>query len=212
MASDQILSRREQFREKYLNSFPYSGYGHWFLTVVLIAGVVLFGGYLLSWPGFSFFGLVFYSLFEYFYHRFPEHRRIKGFFSLYRFHTLEHHQLFDQDHMEVDSHKDFAMILFPPIVTLFLLVIYFPLLAFILFFLTSSILLSFSFFVALALGYLFYEIVHFASHHSESSIFYRIPVLAPLCRNHRKHHNWTKMSKSNFGIITTAWDYVFRSR
>lgn len=81
--------------------------------------------------------------------------------------------------MSVDNSKDIYMILFPPTVTLGLLLFWFPASSTIIW-LMGFDKLALLYYIASTAGYLIYEVVHFSSHHTNETIYYKIPILAQL--------------------------------
>lgn len=213
MTCTKIAERRTQFREKYLPRL-YSGYLHFAFTVVAtIACSFVALNYTSARFSIELVAFFFFlnSYFEYLSHRYHQHKSIPFLRFLYKFHTLEHHQLFNEEKMEVDSHRDFSMVLFPPHVTVGLLTLYFPTLS-LFAFLVFDMQVAVNFYLASILSYLTYEFIHFASHHRSDSIYYKTPILNHLCQNHRDHHDPKLMAKKNFGVITTLWDRIFKTK
>ena len=65
----------------------------------------------------------------------------------------------------------------------------------------------FPFFAAYILGYVGYDMIHFATHHSK----WRNPVFQKLKRHHLLHHHSPRHKDRKFGVSTTLWDHVFRT-
>ena len=56
-------------------------------------------------------------------------------------------------------------------------------------------------------GYLFYDTVHYATHHLKL----KNPVFLKLKKHHLLHHHSPKHQDRKFGVSTTLWDHVFRT-
>lgn len=54
-------------------------------------------------------------------------------------------------------------------------------------------------------GYLFYDSVHYATHHLKL----KNPVFLKLKKHHLLHHHSPKHEERKFGVSTTLWDHVF---
>src|SRR5690606_37236622 len=113
---------------------------------------------------------------EYRGHRGPMHHRRKGLASIFKRHTLEHHRFFTNSHMQLASSRDFAAVLFPPVLLGFFLgAIAAPIGA--LLFAVASANIAWLF-VATAVGYfLNYEWLHFAYHQREDHWLSRLPLI-----------------------------------
>ena len=150
---------------------------------------------LLSWLRIFVFlmgGFLFWTLFEYFFHRFLFHFSPRGAYSkklLYLFHEVHH-----------DYPNDAKRLVMPPIVSLpFALFFYF------LFQWFLGSLDSKAFYVGFGLGYLLYDLLHYAIHHIS------IPgnLFSYLKRNHLTHHY--KKQNQQFGVSYPLWDFVFNT-
>lgn len=147
---------------------------------------------------------------EYRVHRGPMHHRKKPLALLFERHTLEHHRFFTNTHMQLESSRDFAALLFPPVMLGFFLGgIAAPIGA--LLFLVASANIAWLF-VATAVGYfLNYEWLHFAYHQKEDHCLSRLPLMSLLRRLHATHHDPKLMSTANFNITYPIFDLVFRT-
>ena len=137
-------------------------------------------------------GVFFWTLFEYFMHRFMFHEfsHVSGLSHLhYVIHGMHH--VYPTDPYRV---------IFPP----FLSILVGGLLAGIL----ALILPLTWFFGVLAgfiAGYCWYEFVHYASHH----IKWKTLLLKRLKRHHLLHHHNEAYKDKNYGVTTVLWDRVF---
>jgi hypothetical protein len=145
---------------------------------------------------------------EYRVHRGPMHHPTAGLRLLYNRHTLEHHRFFSENSMEHEGSRDFAVVLFPPVMLIFFLgCIATP---------VGGLLFSFAstniawLFVATVIGYfLNYEWLHFAYHQPQGSWISNLPLMASLRGLHAKHHDPEYMSKANFNITYPICDLLF---
>lgn len=146
------------------------------------------------------------NLIEWMAHRGPMHRQRRLLKLVYQRHTLLHHSFFTRDQMELDSTRDFKMVLFPPV----LLIFFFGLFA-----LPVGLALDAfaggnvaALFVITAMSYyLLYEWLHLAYHAGD-----RAPrLIAGLRRHHAAHHDPNGMD-SNFNITFPICDRLFGTR
>jgi hypothetical protein len=141
---------------------------------------------------------------EYFAHRGPMHQRSRRLAFVFQRHTLQHHRFFTHDAMECRDTRDFKMILFPPVMVVFIVcAVATP----------AGLLLGLVFgtnvgalFVATAVGYfLTYEWLHLAYHLPRVG---RLPVLAKLRLLHERHHDPSVMARCNFNITFPICDWL----
>ena len=59
-------------------------------------------------------------------------------------------------------------------------------------------------------GYIAYDCMHYAMHHSAAGTYTQIPVLKRLRRAHMTHH--FKQDDGNFGISSPLFDLVFGTK
>jgi len=153
-----------------------------FQTIAPITITTLFGGGVFAW-----------TLFEYLFHRFVFHFKsnftcVKQF--IYTIHGCHHHYP-----------KDATRLMFPPAGSL----------------LISSVLMSIfylllhmnilAFAPGFMFGYLIYDSMHYAMHMYPTPPF---QFLKPLWKRHYMHHYVN--DDVNFGISSSFWDYVFRTK
>jgi hypothetical protein len=148
------------------------------------------------------------NLSEYVGHRFPMHRRFAPLAWVFQRHTLEHHAFFTHEAMEMDSPRDFQIVMFPPLVVVFFAA-FFALPFGVLFFACVSPNAGWLFVVG-ALGYfLNYEWLHLAYHLPERSFVGRIAWLRRLREHHRLHHAPSDMTRVNFNVSYPLGDWLF---
>lgn len=63
----------------------------------------------------------------------------------------------------------------------------------------------YGFFSGITLGYLVYDMTHYAIHHTKP----RTAVGKALRAHHNKHHHNAKYKDKKFGVSITLWDHVF---
>ncbi|PWT77255.1 MAG: fatty acid hydroxylase [Bacteroidetes bacterium] len=136
-----------------------------------------------------FAGMLFWTLFEYFMHRFAFHwvaesERAKRF--VYVMHGNHHH-----------FPRDKERLFMPPVPSLILASVIFCL-----FYLAIGK-IALMFFPGFLLGYLLYGSMHYAIHAWNPPFKW----MKPLWRNHHLHHY--KDDHKGFGVSTTIWDRVF---
>ncbi len=134
-------------------------------------------------------GFVFWTLTEYFLHRFLFHFHPKSEFGKkihFMFHGVHH-----------DYPQDSNRLVMPPIVSLTLAVIFY--------FLFNAVFGWFldPFFAGFVTGYLFYDIIHYSIHHFNIRNKFLLKVKA----HHMKHHYVEP--DLGFGVSSHYWDYMF---
>ncbi|UCC88935.1 MAG: sterol desaturase family protein [Anaerolineales bacterium] len=163
---------------------------------------IIVGGGAARWAGDVPLGLLIgvflWSLAEYVLHRFVFHFRPRTPAqekAIFLFHGVHHYQP-----------QDKTRLVMPPVVSIPLAILFY-----LLFHLTFGILLRSSHWVAPAfagfiVGYLFYDITHYATHHFPM----RRGIWKFLKRYHMQHHY--KTPDQRFGVSSPVWDYVFGTR
>jgi sterol desaturase/sphingolipid hydroxylase (fatty acid hydroxylase superfamily) len=138
------------------------------------------------------FGIVVWSFAEYTLHRFVFHFEPKSEFGArihFVFHGVHH-----------DYPNDSRRLVMPPSVSLPLAVIFY--------FLFDALLGSVNvapFFVGFILGYLCYDMTHYAIHHYNMHNRFWLAI-----KNHHMKHHYMN-SKKGFGVSSPVWDDVFRT-
>ncbi|TAL67056.1 MAG: fatty acid hydroxylase [Bacteroidetes bacterium] len=175
---------------------------HWSVPLLLYIPVVLFFMYKsifineLSFLNiFSLYisGTLFWSLLEYFLHRFVFHYEPKtesGIKLSFIMHGIHH-----------AYPNDSKRLVMPPSISIPLGIIFYVITYY-----TLGSQFQSPFYAGLVSGYLCYDMMHYAVHHSaiKNKIFLKIKT------NHMKHH-YTSPEKS-YGVSQPLWDYVFRTR
>jgi Fatty acid hydroxylase superfamily len=139
-------------------------------------------------------------------HRGPMHRKVRGLSLVHERHSLQHHAFFTAGDMQIDSRRDFKMVLFPPVLVVFF---------FGLFAVPAGFALRLAFganvaalFVATSMGYfLLYEWLHLAYH-----LPVPLPGIERLRTHHLRHHDPRLMSRNNFNITFPICDAIFGTR
>lgn len=204
---------RDRFREEEISNH-YRGWPHFAFTSLGSASVIAYAVYSLSAVTVLEFLVVpftflFANLVEYRVHRGPMHHPAKGPLRLlYKRHTLQHHRFFTEDSMEHEGSRDFAAVLFPPIMLIFFLgCIATPVGGLLFTFASSNIAWLF---VATVLSYfLSYEWLHFAYHQPIDGWIAKLPFMSRLRSLHTKHHDPRYMSTANFNITYPICDLIF---
>lgn len=137
-------------------------------------------------------GLLIWTLVEYTMHRWVFHYEPKSKWGR-RFHFMLHG-------VHHDYPNDASRLVMPPVVSLPLAVIFYGLFAFLFGQLAPSV------FAGLLAGYLFYDTVHYATHHFAM----RRGVWLWLKKYHMRHHYQDE--EVGYGVSSPLWDYVFRTR
>ena len=137
-------------------------------------------------------GAAFWTLFEYFFHRFIFHFEPEGAFQTrlqFVMHGVHHQYPQDKDRL--------VMPITVSIPLAFLLLALFHLL------MGSS---AWGFFSGFLAGYLTYDMMHYAIHHAKG---FDSPLLSKIRRHHLAHH--FRDTRRGFGVSSPFWDAVFRT-
>lgn len=141
---------------------------------------------------------------EYAVHRWPMHRRYKGAEAMLTLH-LVHHNYFYEDTYRIEGFRDYAMIVFPPMVLNALAVGLAPVLALAawwMFGLNTALM-----FYASVLGYyLLMQLIHVLCHVDPANPVLALPGLRYLWTHHKIHHTKSLMAKANFNFIVPLAD------
>lgn len=174
---------------------------YWFVPILVYLPIIIFFIYLsitnnlsIYWIIFSIFiGLFVWSFVEYFLHRFVFHYTPKTVIGQ-RFHWLFHG-------VHHDYPQDKNRLVMPPGISLSLATIFY---LFFEIFVTKPFIYSFfSFFL---LGYLYYDISHYAYHH----FAFKNKYFDKLKKHHMKHHY--KDDEQGYGVSSQFWDIVFKTK
>lgn len=208
-----LSAEREQNRRERPPSEPlWKSYYHVLYTLVFCAlGILLPLSYvvdvrwaeLLVIPG----SFVAANFVEYVIHRWPMHRKYPGAEVMLKLHMV-HHNYFYQDTYQINGFRDYAMIVFPPIVLNILAFGLAPLLGGAVWWLLGKnwALL----FYATVMGYyLLMQFIHVACHLDASNKIVAIPGVHYLWKHHEIHHNKRFMAYLNFNFIVPIADFVF---
>ena len=148
------------------------------------------------------------NLTEYVAHRYPMHRPFRGLRRIFAGHTLDHHYYYTHEAMELHGMRDLAIILFPPIMLLFMFGVFgFPVAYLLGVWISPNVGYLF---LAVAMGYYFnYELFHLAYHMPKTSWVGGLPVMERLRVNHMRHHDTKLMSSYCFNITYPICDFIF---
>lgn len=172
---------------------------HWTVPIYVFMPVVLIGLYFAIFEYslslgtillYFVFGLFVWTFTEYTLHRFIFHYNATSNFGKklhFMFHGVHH-----------DYPRDSRRLVMPPSVSIPLALLFYFLFKAIL----GDILLA-PFFAGFILGYLFYDITHYAIHHFNMKNRFWLAI-----KNHHMLHHY-KHSDKGFGVSQPAWDYVF---
>jgi 4-hydroxysphinganine ceramide fatty acyl 2-hydroxylase len=137
-------------------------------------------------------GVLFWTITEYLMHRFVFHFHPTGEFGkkiIWTFHGVHH-----------DYPSDPLRLVMPPSVSLPLATLFYLLFLWVLGPVTAS-----AFMPGFLVGYLFYDITHFAVHHFPI----KGRIFGTLRELHMRHH--FKNPDAAYGVSSPFWDYVFRT-
>lgn len=166
-----------------------------FLPVIIFFIVLAFSNNI-GLPGFTVFfliGLLVWTATEYLLHRFIFHYHPSSEFGKkihFIFHGVHH-----------DYPKDRKRLVMPPAVSIPLAASFYFL--FSLFFQPSQL---YAFFPGFLLGYLSYDMLHYAMHHYN----FKSGIMKRVKQHHMLHHYHDP--ENGFGVSTALWDNILRSR
>ena len=162
----------------------------------MIAAIWYEANSLLQILGMAVVGLLTWSLFEYFVHRWVFHTHPTNP-TLARIHHISHgiHHDFPQDSLRL---------VMPPAVSIPLALIIFYSSQWVFWHLGAPELQR-AFFAWFVLGYLVYDMMHYATHH----LHYKAKWFQRIKEHHMKHHY--RDPDAGFGFTSKTWDKVFRT-
>jgi sterol desaturase/sphingolipid hydroxylase (fatty acid hydroxylase superfamily) len=146
----------------------------------------------LSILGLIIFGLFIWTVTEYLLHRFVFHWELKGEIGArihFIFHGVHH-----------DYPSDSRRLVMPPSVSIPLATLFYFLFKFLI-----GDISVFPFFAGFLIGYLFYDISHYAIHHFNMHSKFWLAI-----KNHHIKHHYQDPDKG-YGVSSPIWDYVFRT-
>ena len=141
---------------------------------------------------------------EYYVHRWPMHQRMPGGKALLKLHMV-HHNYFYEDTYQINDFRDYAMIVFPPIVLNVVAFVLAPIFALI----TDALLgrdAALVFYASVFGYYLLMQLIHVLTHVNPEHWVARLPGIHFLWNHHYLHHNKRYMDKINFNFIVPLAD------
>ena len=116
------LERLEKFRLEYRAKIGnwYSGPVHLFVIYAIgITALWFFQRHLREVTAWEYLIIpptfLFCNVMEWVMHMYTMHRPVKGLFTIYDRHTLNHHRFFEHDHMTFDTTRDYRIVFFHPL-------------------------------------------------------------------------------------------------
>ncbi|WP_088329066.1 sterol desaturase family protein [Lacimicrobium sp. SS2-24] len=212
MSPAAIRTFREHYRAKNIGRL-YSGYVHFGFTITLcLVGMGLCLTRLESVTMWEWLTIpvtfLYANLAEYFGHKGPMHKPVKGLQIIFERHAKQHHRFFTDQTMAFDNSRDFHAVLFPPVMLLFFIGVFaLPVGMLLAWLMTPNVGYLFAF-TGIAY-FLNYEVFHFIFHVSDTSFIYRIPGMRRLRQLHQDHHRLDWMSQYNFNITYPIGDWLF---
>jgi len=152
------------------------------LSIPLLTFALYFGAGILAW-----------TLLEYIVHRFIFHYEPKSEFGK-RLHFIVHG-------VHHDYPNDAMRLVMVPTVSIPLAILFYAL-----FYITMGEYLTAPFYSGFVLGYLIYDMMHYALHH----LTFNNKFWLTLKKNHMVHHY--KDSERGFGVSSSLWDLVFQTK
>jgi hypothetical protein len=151
--------------------------------------------------------LLFANVFEWTVHKHLMHRRSRLMPVLYDRHTPEHHRVFTNTSMAIDSARELRLVLIPAMGVLGIVVLTAPAA------LVAGLLLSpnvgWLWLSSSAFCVVGYELTHLCYHLPEASWIYRLGVVRRLREQHAHHHDPRLMQRFNFNVTVPLSDLLF---
>lgn len=212
MIPQDLREFREAHQTERVSSL-YSGWLHLAFTSLCSLAVIAYALFNVVQPTWKELAVVplsclYANLVEYLGHRWPMHNPYRFLEIIYERHAREHHRYFVHDAMEARNSRDFAMVLFPPIMVVFFIGLFAVPVAYGLHRWVSPN----TGFLFLATGvayFLNYEWFHFAYHMPEDSWARGVPGMETLLKLHTTHHDQRLMKRYNFNITYPVGDFIF---
>jgi Fatty acid hydroxylase superfamily len=211
LQSEPLSEREKNLRERPPTPPVWRSYFHVVYTLVFcIVGMILAVRYTVNLQPIDLLmvpvSFVVANFVEYFIHRWPMHRKYPGAEVMLRLHMV-HHNYFYEDTYRINEFRDYAMIVFPPIVLNILAFGLAPLIgAGIWWLLGKNAALLF---YASVLGYyLLMQLIHVLCHLDPRNKAAHIPGIRYLWNHHNVHHTKRCMAKANFNFIVPLADIV----
>jgi hypothetical protein len=149
---------------------------------------------------------LFANAFEWRVHKYVLHRKFPVLVELYRKHTPSHHGIYVTEDMEIQSAKEFRLVLIPAIGVLSIVVA------------TGPLAYALGRFVSPNTGWLFlitsglymvsYEITHLTYHLPKDSLIGRQKIIRILREHHARHHDPKLMQDWNFNVTIPLFDWL----
>lgn len=200
MAKNYVSNKDESarlFKSDFLELFTHVHFAVPLIVYVPVVGYFLYEGSINpAVTGVLFFGLFFgglmvWTLTEYLLHRFVFHYEPKTDFGK-KIHFLAHG-------VHHDYPNDSLRLVMPPVISLPLAALFYGL---------FHVLLGATFlppfFAGFLVGYLFYDMIHYATHHAPMTT---TAVGLWVKKHHMRHHY--QMDDMFYGVSTPLWDYIF---
>ena len=143
-------------------------------------------------------GILFWSLAEYLLHRFVFHYKPRTAAQekvFYLFHGIHHHQP-----------QCKTRLVMPPVVSIPLAMVFYGLFTLLFGTILAAAYWTAPVFSGFIIGYLIYDITHYATHHWPM----RSGIMKAIKRHHMRHHY--KTPNQRFGVSSPLWDFVFGTR
>ncbi len=147
------------------------------------------------------------NVFEWWVHRGPLHRPVRGLGRLYDRHTRAHHVAFVDTAMEVRSSRELRLVLFPPWLFPLFLAMNAPLLLALAW--AGGLDVGLVFLASSVAYYLVYEWLHALHHWPRASWLGRRRLVTRLRRHHEAHHDPRRMLHGNWNVSFPLADHVF---
>jgi 4-hydroxysphinganine ceramide fatty acyl 2-hydroxylase len=160
--------------------------------ICLYRSIFIFQNNLLLVPGLIVLGLFLWTFTEYFLHRFIFHHEPKSALGK-RIHFITHG-------VHHDYPNDTKRLVMVPSISLPLCVFFYT----VFYFLLGKNYVD-AYFVGYVIGYLFYDMTHYAIHHANFKSKFWLAI-----KQHHMRHHYVE-PENGFGVSTFLWDYIFKT-
>ena len=151
--------------------------------------------------------LILSNFFEYRAHKKLLHRRTWPLRILYDRHTPEHHVVYVEGDMAIQSTREFRLVLIPAAGVLAIVATTAPFALVLGRFVSANV--GWLFLVTAAFTMVSYEVLHLSYHLSPKGLIGGSRVVSALRRHHARHHDPRLMQKWNFNVTVPLFDWVF---
>jgi hypothetical protein len=213
MAASELATFRAEYRRN-IEKWYHPGLHVLVIYAIGIAALTWFISQLqapITWYQWAVVPVVFVvsNIVEWAMHRYVMHRPRKNFIarSIYKRHTLNHHEFFTQENYTIDVIRDYRIVFFPPYTEIGAIVLTIPGAL-----LLGAVLGANAGWLTLCTTtglYMVYEAFHFSCHVSDNWFLRHCPFVNTIRRHHAAHHDQRIMTNLNLNLTFPIADWLF---